>query len=52
MTIADEGGNPVVFDPASIPDKTKLFLGMNGDIYQPKLEPLVRENDWRKWESV
>ena len=49
MTVADEDGDPVVFDPVSIPDKTKLFLGVNGGDYQPEVENLVREEDWRKW---
>ena len=52
VTVADEDGDPVVFDPASIPDETKLFLGVAGGDYVPEIEPLVREEDWRKWDST
>ena len=51
MTVADEDGDPVVFNPSSIPNETKLFLGVNGASYQAELvKAIVREDDWAKWE--
>ena len=49
--MVDEDGDPVVFDPSVIPDTTKLFLGVGGADYQPEIAEIVRDDDWKTWES-
>lgn len=56
MTLLDCDGDPLVFDPSSVPNDTKIFIGIDGGKYEDGVllegADIIRVDNWRMWEQV